>query len=256
LRDIDAYPTPKGVSAETWATLTAELKRLLTARAAGGKRISVAPTGSQDAVSDLTAMSNGAGTQATLSWTEVLPGDYNNDGEVYITDLIPVALYYGQSADSGADDAHKLVNGDSDPTINEGDLAAIATNYASHLQGYQVWRGHWNGTSTDWDATLRPNPNPANPDWSADRPSPPPVSSRPTYVYQDDLTGVTDKANVRYKVTAFGDGAAGASRSGILATVTFKPRTETSSLKSPASATAFSVALRSARDSRNREIPR
>jgi outer membrane protein assembly factor BamB len=189
--------------------LTAELKRLLTARAACGKRISVAPTGSQDAVSDLTAVSDAGGNQATLTWTEVLPGDYNNDGEVYITDLIPVALYYGQSADSGADDAHKLVNGDADPTINEGDLAAIAANYASHLQGYQVWRGHWNGTSTDWDATLRPNPNPANPDWSADRPSPPPVSARPAYTFTDDISGLTDKANVRYKVTAYGDGAAG-----------------------------------------------
>jgi outer membrane protein assembly factor BamB len=210
IRDIDAAAAPKGVSAETWAALTTELKRLLIARAAGGKRMSIAPTGSQDAVSDLTAMSNGAGTQATLSWTEVVPGDYNNDGAVDIIDLQPVALYYGQWTDSGPYDGHRLVVGDSDPQIGIGDLQAIANNYSAHLQGYQVWRGHWKGTSTDWEATPRLNSNPANPNWSADRPSPPPVSSRPTYVYQDDLTGVTDMANVRYKVVAYGDGAAGA----------------------------------------------
>jgi hypothetical protein len=160
IAEVDAYQPPKGVSADTWATLNAELKRLLVARAGGGKRMSTAPTGSQDAVSDLTAMSNGAGTQATLSWTEVVPGDYNNDGVVDIIDLQPVALYYGQWTDSGPYDGHRLVVGDSAPQIGIGDLQAIANNYSAHLQGYQVWRGHWNGTGTDWEATPRPNPTP------------------------------------------------------------------------------------------------
>ena len=210
LRDIDATPVPKGVSAGLWAMLKTELKRLLIARAGGSKTISSAPTGLANAVSDLAAVSNPAGTLATVTWTEKLAGDYNNDGVVDITDLQPLALYYMLRTDTGPDDAHRLVNGDADPEINIADLGAIAQNYMAHLQGYQVWRGHWNGVSTDWDATPRTNPNVANPNWSADRSSPSSIGSRPTYVYQDDLTGITDTANVRYKVTAYGDGAAGA----------------------------------------------
>jgi len=284
LRQIDAYPAPAGVDAARFATLKAELKRLLTERAqstspvgvdlrvdpavkradtqvrpyartgsdraegnrgtAGGdagstssyrrpgtlarqhqppdrsvgppgnvgdaKSSSIAPTGTMNAVTDLKATVNPAASLATLTWTEALPGDYDNNGVVDIADLIPVALYYGQRTDSGPDDPHRLVNGDFNPEINIWDLGVIAGNYAAHLQGYQVWRGHFNGTTTDWEPAFRPNTNPANPNWSADRPSPPPVSTRPSYTYADDINGLADKNNVRYKGIAYGDGAPGA----------------------------------------------
>jgi outer membrane protein assembly factor BamB len=211
LRDIDAYQPPKGVDAARFASLKAELKRLLTTRAAGSKSLSIVPSGTMNAVTDLAATVNPTGTQATLTWTEALPGDYDNNGVVDIGDLIPLALYFGQRTDSGPDDAHRLVNGDANPEVNIWDLGAIAGNYASHLQGYQVWRGHWNGSSTDWETAFRPNvANPSNTSFSADRTATPPATSRPVYTYLDDITGLADKTNVRYKVTAYGDGAAGA----------------------------------------------
>jgi len=268
LKQIDAYPAPKGVEAATWTKLTAELKRLLTARAnretaggdagsttssvgvdlrvdpavkradtqvrpygemgasapaasgagrrarqssAAGKSISVAPTGTMNAVTDLKATVDSAGSVATLTWTEVLPGDYDNNGVVDIADLIPVALYYGQRTDSGPDDAHRLVNGDANPEINIWDLGAIAGNYAAHIQGYQVWRGHWNGSSTDWETSFLPNrSDPAQTAFSVDRPSPPPPSRRPSYWYGNIIYNDTDKNNIRYKVVAYGDGAPGA----------------------------------------------
>jgi outer membrane protein assembly factor BamB len=210
LRDIDAYPTPKGVSAQTWTMLTAELKRLLIARAGGSKTISTAPTGLANAVSDLAAASNPAGTLATVAWTEKLAGDYNNDGVVDITDLQPLALYYMERTDTGPDDAHRLVNGDDNPEINIADLGAIAQNYMAKVEGYQVWRGSFNGTSTDWEATFRPNiSNPTNTSFSSDRPSPPPVSARPPFTYTDDISALADKTIVRYKVVPFGDGVGG-----------------------------------------------
>jgi outer membrane protein assembly factor BamB len=217
LRVIDAYPAPKGVDAARFASLKAELKRLLVARSKDGvstslatnKTVSVAPTASWNSVSDLAALGDAAGTQATLTWTEVLPGDYNNDGSVDIGDLVPVALYYGQRTDTGPDDGHKLVVGDADPEISIWDIGPIAQNYGTRLEGYQVWRGHWNGTSTDWETTPRPNPNPANANWSADRPTPPPVGARPTYTYVDDISTLADRHDVRYKVAPYGDGNAG-----------------------------------------------
>jgi len=211
LKQIDAHPAPVGVDAARFAALKTELKPPLIARASGSKTISIAPTGTMNAVTDLAAVSNAGGTQATLTWTEKLSGDYNSDGEVNIGDLGPLALYYGQRTDSGPDDGHRLVVGDSDPQITIGDLQAIANNYMAHIEGYQVWRGHFNGTTTDWETTFRPNvSNPANTAFSADRTTSPPVSARPMYAYTDDITGVADKMNVRYKVTAYGDGVPGA----------------------------------------------
>jgi outer membrane protein assembly factor BamB len=210
LRDIDAYPVPKGVSAQTWTMLTAELKRLLIARAAGSKTISIEPTGNLCKVTDLAAASDPAGTQATVTWTEALAGDCNNDGEVSIADLQPIAAHYGETS-SGPGSPAYLADADESGEVGITDLQPIAADYSMHIEGYEVWRGHYNGASTDWEATFRPNVgNPANTSFSADRPSPAPVSTRPAYTYLDDISGLADKTNVRYKVTAYGDGAAGA----------------------------------------------
>jgi outer membrane protein assembly factor BamB len=190
--------------------LTAELKKLLVARSRDGKTLSIAPTGSLNQVTDLAAVSDAGGTQATLTWTEALAGDCNNDGEVGIADLQPIAAHYGESS-SGPGSPAYLADADESGEVGITDLQPIAADYSMHIEGYQVWRGHFNGASTDWEATFRPNVgNPTNTSFSSDRPSPPPVSTRPTYTYLDDISGLADKTNVRYKVTAYGDGAAGA----------------------------------------------
>jgi len=215
LQSIDAYQPPKNVDKATFAALKLELKRELTARAtvdAGGKKVLSAPIGPQNAVSDLTADNNGWGTESSVKWTEVLQGDYNNDGSVDVGDLAPVAQFYMQRTDGGPDDGHKLIVGDPDPEINIADLQAIAANYAAHIEGYQVWRGHWNGTATDWESNFRPPSDYWHQDVSKPRPTGAavPVYKRPAYYYYDNIALVADKDNIRYKVAPYGDGAAGA----------------------------------------------
>jgi outer membrane protein assembly factor BamB len=190
--------------------LTAELKRLLTARAACGKTISTTPQGPQNAVTDLTADNNGWGTEAIIQWTEVLQGDYDNSGSVDIGDLVPVAMYYGQRTDGGPNDQHKLIVGDDDPEINIVDLQAIAANYGAHLQGYQLYRGHFDGMTTQWEAAFRSYDSTPLLPWTLGRPSPPPLSTRPAYWFDDDVSALPDKDNIRYKVVAYGDGQSGA----------------------------------------------
>jgi outer membrane protein assembly factor BamB len=209
LKQIDAYPTPKGVSAQTWAMLVAELKKQLIVRSKDGKTLSIAPVGPLCKVTDLAAASNPAGTQATLTWTEVLGGDCNNDGQVSISDLQPIAAHYGE-ASSGPGSPAYLADANGDGEVGIADLQPVAANYMAQLAGYQVWRGHWNGTSTDWETAFRPNvDDPAKTGFSADRTTLPPATSRPVYTYTDDISTLTDKANVRYKVTAYGNGAPG-----------------------------------------------
>ena len=100
LADIDAYRPPKEVDRDLFCRLRDELKRQLIAQA-DSKQTSVAPHLLDDKVTDLKAEADGdetTATHATLTWTEKLLGDYNNDGEPYITDLIPVAMFFNKSS--------------------------------------------------------------------------------------------------------------------------------------------------------------
>jgi outer membrane protein assembly factor BamB len=204
LAEIDAYQPPKGVDAARFAMLKAELRRQVVAQRTG-KTTSAAPTGSWDELTDLDIITNTGGTQATLAWTEKLWGDYSNNGSVDIGDIVPMVLYYGERTDEGSDDGHKLVQGDTDPEITIGDIIPIARNYGAHLVGYRIYRGQQVGSYILWETTWRPNLNTNNPDWSIDRPDPPPVSTRPSYTYVDDISGLLNKTNVRYKVIPYGD---------------------------------------------------
>jgi outer membrane protein assembly factor BamB len=149
LRAIDAAAAPKGVSAETWAALTTELKRLLTARAPDGKRMSIAPTGAGNAVSDLSAVSDAAGTQATLFWTEVLPGDCNNDGLVYVDDIVPLAKYLShytwETIDQGQ---NKIVGG------GDGWVYALNGADGSIRWTYRIGSAIWSSAAISSDGCL------------------------------------------------------------------------------------------------------
>jgi hypothetical protein len=160
LADIDAYQPPKEVDRDLFCRLRDELKRQLIAQA-DSKQTSVAPHLLDDKVTDLKAEADGdetTATHATLTWTEKLLGDYNNDGYVYITDLQPIAKYEGHSILEWIDGGkNRIVDGDGTANIDVNDKIKIADNYESQLWGYQVYRGDWNRTSFDWDRTIRAN---------------------------------------------------------------------------------------------------
>lgn len=204
IRDIDSYPVPAGVNKDLWAKLVGALKDDIAARSASGKTFSSTATGTNNAVSDLAASTDVVGTQATVTWTEKLGGDCNNDGSVDIADLQPIAAHYGETS-TGPGSAAFLADANGDGPVDITDLQPIVADYTMHIEGYRVYRGHWNGASIDWEATPRPNSNVANPNWSDDRPALPPQNARPSYTYMDDLTSAPDNLNVRYKVMPYGD---------------------------------------------------
>ena len=202
LAQIDAVPIPKGGSPARFEMLRSELKRLVILRS-DGKHISAAPGNSKDAVDDLAAVSNSGGTVASVTWTEKLWGDFNDDGVVDGYDLQPVHDYYGEFTNVGAYDGHRLVNGDDNPEIFITDIQAIAANMDAQIDGYRVYRGRWNGSTVDWESSYRPNPNTSNTNWSADRPtiSPPLRASRQRAPrargeHRRDSTGATAPARL------------------------------------------------------------
>ena len=77
----------------------------------------------------------------TLYWEEANAGDFNNDGEVSMVDLIPVGRRYGRiSTDAQEDEWDRLPDGNKDGEINYRDVWEIDQNYGALLQGYRVYR--------------------------------------------------------------------------------------------------------------------
>jgi hypothetical protein len=172
---------------ELSAKLDAELLRLGKDPT---KTIAVAPKGSDNAVFDLSAqlidaegdvltpedISSGAVVAGVkLEWTEQLVGDYDQNGEVNIGDLTPLAQYWqalvdyddpalhggfarwpsgdpeddgwptGTSAPpkegSGANNWRRArVDGDSNGEINIADITPIAAHWQESSDGYRVYR--------------------------------------------------------------------------------------------------------------------
>ncbi|MCH7471913.1 hypothetical protein IIA79_03065, partial [bacterium] len=76
-----------------------------------------------------------------LYWEEVNVGDFNNDGEVGMTDLIPVGRRYGRvSTDGHEDEWDRLPDGNGDGEVNYRDAWQIGENYGALLSGYRVYR--------------------------------------------------------------------------------------------------------------------
>lgn len=78
-----------------------------------------------------------------LSWRFNNKGDYNQNGQVGLTDLTPLGVRFGQSVAYPAElnTAKAVIDGNNDGILNIGDLTQIGVNYGKDLQdGWNVYR--------------------------------------------------------------------------------------------------------------------
>ena len=130
----------------------------------GMVRQAASAPGGGNVVFDLSVMASEPpldGSKVELRWTEVLIGDYDGNGEVSISDLVPLAKHYGRTvAYRPAEEAGGLawwpegnvdggdpinwelarVDGNHDGLINISDVTNIAQHWAERLDGYLVYR--------------------------------------------------------------------------------------------------------------------
>lgn len=130
-------------SGDLLAALSAELERQLDAT--GWKSVSAPPTGN-DAIAVLSFDSE----TSTLSWGYYSPGDYDQNGEVNVADITPIAVHFGESGGFTGNSIQAVVDGDSNGEINTADITPLVVNFGTTVSEYRIF------TSTDetdypWD---------------------------------------------------------------------------------------------------------
>jgi len=108
------------------------------------------------------------GGQITLAWRGRHAGDYDVNGEVNISDITPLGMYFGQTCQldddglpvvSGDNEIKSQVDGDGNTEINIADITPIGVNFSSRLTGYRVYYGLDSGSGTQWEQDSIPNPD-------------------------------------------------------------------------------------------------
>jgi hypothetical protein len=73
-----------------------------------------------------------------LAWDYTNPGDSDQDGEVGIRDLQPIASNYLAQVNNSWDDPLRHIDGDSNGEINSADVVPIASNFNAQVWAYQI----------------------------------------------------------------------------------------------------------------------
>ncbi|MCB1186348.1 hypothetical protein KDL29_04195 [bacterium] len=79
-----------------------------------------------------------------LYWYYRNQGDYDQNGEVNISDLTPLAIHFGKAAAGGSFDFTKVesvVDGDGNGEINISDISPIGANFGNSVQDFKLYFG-------------------------------------------------------------------------------------------------------------------
>ncbi|MCB1188129.1 hypothetical protein KDL29_13265 [bacterium] len=78
-----------------------------------------------------------------LNWTAVNLGDYDHNGEVNVADLIPLALYFGESTTGNEPwsrfNPRYWVDGDGNGELNLADITTIARNFGNTIDHFHLY---------------------------------------------------------------------------------------------------------------------
>ncbi|MEP0813385.1 MAG: PKD domain-containing protein [bacterium] len=135
--ELSKLEPPAGADPAVFELLRGELEKAL--KGAGKLRASsAAPTLTESKVMDLAYLDDGDGTYS-LAWTYRNKGDYDQNGEVGVSDITPIALNFLESAsDEGPQDPDMVVDGDGNGEIGVSDITPIAINYLITVAKYKV----------------------------------------------------------------------------------------------------------------------
>ena len=98
---------------------------------------SALPTGDNARPTGFEVNDAGDGT-ALLTWAYQNTGDYNQDGEVGVSDLTPIGQNFNKRAGDTGWDTAALADGNRDSFITASDLTPVGTYYLTRITGYAI----------------------------------------------------------------------------------------------------------------------
>jgi hypothetical protein len=135
LAELEALPTPHGVDAADWAQLKGALAAYLVKAYPSGK-IPAATTTSILAATQLTLDD----ANDRLQWRFASPGDYDQNGEVNISDLSPLGARLGEGGGPFPfASVLSVIDGDNNGEINISDITPIGANIGKQVLQYNVF---------------------------------------------------------------------------------------------------------------------
>jgi len=158
LAQLEAYPCPADVDAQLWEELKSAFRTELTKSTPGSparllnsededghgmpcpyRSVATPPTGDTNRVNDLAIVDNGDGTY-TLSWHYRNLGDYDQDGQVGIEDITPIAQHFGETYDPEAEPncIQAVIDGSGNNKVDIADVTPIAQCFKVDCAGYRI----------------------------------------------------------------------------------------------------------------------
>jgi hypothetical protein len=141
------WTVPQGVDAKLWGQLTAELKRALAITGLN-HAASRAPEDKLSQITDL-AITPAQSGGAVLTFSYRCFGDYDQNSEVNIADITPIAMYYLETYLSSSWPAAQVADGDVNGEVNQADITPIAQNYLVRIDGFELQYAS-SSTAADW----------------------------------------------------------------------------------------------------------
>jgi hypothetical protein len=133
---VSSLEKPASVDGTLWEMLVKELDRSLEFYGAD-KRTLAAPSGPGGKAVDLSAV-EGTGGAMTLSWSYRNTGDYDQNGEVGVADVTPIAINFLKDSASSDWHAARVADGDGSGEIGISDITPIALNFLNLVEGYLI----------------------------------------------------------------------------------------------------------------------
>jgi PKD repeat protein len=131
---LEQLPAPDGVPAGQWDELKSALRALLTD---GSVKATLAAPVTDGSAAQLEI---DPGNQRLL-WDVNLQGDYDQNGEVNVSDLTPLGARLGQSVPADPDSNLHVIDGDGNGLLTIADLTPLGANLGRRVQSYNVYRG-------------------------------------------------------------------------------------------------------------------
>jgi hypothetical protein len=141
LDELAGLPAPKGVKSADWEGLKAELARSIRHRLAGGpgRQTLAAPVTDSATARLLFDLDT-----STFEWRYQNPGDYNQDGEVNISDLTPLAVHLGSAVPTtpgGENSIQAVVDGDGNGQVTIADITPLGAALGRRITEFRLYFG-------------------------------------------------------------------------------------------------------------------